>query len=108
VLHAWAELSRNGPPGELTTIGRLLQLPPLEEIPEPVRGKSFAIVEVVNCGDPADPRPERAALASAGGEFALYGSRARTPLRAEAEPRSGRHLSVEPPGPAGGGRLTNP
>jgi len=54
VLHAWAELTREGPPDELTTIGRLLQLPPLEEIPEPVRGKSFAIVEVIHCGDPAE------------------------------------------------------
>jgi FAD binding domain len=53
VLHAWAELCRNELPEELTTVGRLLQLPPLEEIPEPVRGKSFAIVEVIHCGDPA-------------------------------------------------------
>ena len=46
------------PPGRvpdgLTTIGRLLQLPPLPEIPEPLRGKSFAIVEVIHCGDPAE------------------------------------------------------
>ena len=53
VLHAWAELTRGGLPDELTTIGRLLQLPPLPDIPEPVRGKSFAIVEVISTGDPA-------------------------------------------------------
>lgn len=52
VLHAWAELTRRDLPEELTTIGRLLQLPPLEEIPEPVRGKSFAIVEAIHCGEP--------------------------------------------------------
>jgi len=54
VLHAWAELCRDELPEELTTVGRLLQLPPLEEIPEPMRGKSFAIVEVIHCGDPAE------------------------------------------------------
>jgi FAD/FMN-containing dehydrogenase len=51
VLGAWAELTRTGLPDELTTIGRLLQLPPLPDIPEPVRGKSFAIVEVIYAGD---------------------------------------------------------
>ena len=54
VLHAWSELTRGGPPDELTTVGRLLQLPPLPDIPEPVRGKSFAIVEVIHSGDPAE------------------------------------------------------
>jgi FAD/FMN-containing dehydrogenase len=54
VMHVWAELSRGDLPDELTTIGRLLQLPPLPEIPEPVRGKSFAIVEVIHCGDSAE------------------------------------------------------
>jgi FAD/FMN-containing dehydrogenase len=53
VLHAWAELTRGGLPEELTTIGRVLQLPPLEEIPEPVRGKSFVVVEAIDCGEPA-------------------------------------------------------
>jgi hypothetical protein len=54
VLHAWGELVRAGLPDELTTVGRLLQLPPIPEIPEPIRGKSFAIVEVVHCGEPAE------------------------------------------------------
>lgn len=53
VLRAWAELSRGDLPDELTTIGRLLQLPPLPEIPEPLRGKSFAVVEVIHCGERA-------------------------------------------------------
>jgi hypothetical protein len=37
-----------GLPDELTTIDRLLRLPPLPEIPEPVRGKSFVIVEAIH------------------------------------------------------------
>ena len=34
VLHTWAGLTREGLPDELTTIGRLLQLPPIPAIPE--------------------------------------------------------------------------
>ena len=54
VLHAWRELTHSDAlPDELTTVGRLLQLPPIPEIPEPVRGKSFVIVEALHVGDPA-------------------------------------------------------
>jgi FAD/FMN-containing dehydrogenase len=53
VLHAWTELTRSDPPDELTTIGRFLNLPPIPEIPEPVRGKSFVVVEAVHAGDQA-------------------------------------------------------
>ena len=53
VLHAWGELTRGGPPDELTTVGRFLNVPPIPEIPEPVRGKSFVIVEAYHLGDPA-------------------------------------------------------
>jgi FAD/FMN-containing dehydrogenase len=52
VLHAWRELTQGDPPDELTTVGRILHLPPIEEIPEPVRGKSFAVVEAYHLGDP--------------------------------------------------------
>jgi hypothetical protein len=53
VLHAWRELTQSDLPDELTTVGRFLNLPPLADIPEPVRGKSFAIVEAYHLGDPA-------------------------------------------------------
>ncbi len=52
VLHAWAELSRNQPPDELTTVGRYLRLPPLPDIPEALRGKSFVVVEAIHLGEP--------------------------------------------------------
>jgi FAD binding domain len=52
VLHTWAELTRGELPDELTTVGRFLNLPPIPEIPEPVRGKSFVIVEAYHVGDP--------------------------------------------------------
>jgi FAD binding domain/Berberine and berberine like len=54
VLHAWRELTHtDGLPDELSTVGRFLNLPPVPELPEPVRGKSFAIVEAYHLGDPA-------------------------------------------------------
>ena len=55
VLHAWRELTHSAVlPDELTTVGRLLRLPPIPDIPEEVRGKSFVIVEAYHVGDPAD------------------------------------------------------
>ncbi|MGN6871548.1 MAG: FAD-binding oxidoreductase [Solirubrobacteraceae bacterium] len=54
VLHRWRELTQSNPPDELTTIGRYLQMPQLPEIPEPLRGRSFVVVEVFHLGDPAE------------------------------------------------------
>ena len=54
MLHAWGELTRGGLPDELTTVGRFLKLPPIPQIPEQIRGKSFVIVEVYHIGDPAE------------------------------------------------------
>jgi hypothetical protein len=54
VLGAWRELTHSDlMPDELTTVGRFLRLPPIPEIPEQVRGKSFVIVEAYHIGDPA-------------------------------------------------------
>ena len=53
VLQAWRELAPQMPEA-MTTVGRLLMLPPLEEIPEPVRGRSFVIVEAIYLGDEAE------------------------------------------------------
>jgi UDP-N-acetylenolpyruvoylglucosamine reductase len=54
VLQAWRELTESDQvPDELTTVGRFLQLPPIPDIPEEVRGKSFVIVEAIHVGEPA-------------------------------------------------------
>src|SRR4051794_28590199 len=50
ILRAWREWT-NDLPDEMTSVGRILQLPPIEAIPEPVRGKSFVIVEAIYSGD---------------------------------------------------------
>ena len=49
---AWTE----GLPDETTSVGRILQLPPLDEIPEPIRGKSFVVVEVIHSGSESEGR----------------------------------------------------
>ena len=53
VLRAWREWT-DTVPDEMTSVGRLLQFPPIPDIPEPVRGKSFAVVQTIYCGDAAD------------------------------------------------------
>ena len=53
VLHGWNEWT-NGVPEEMTSVGRLLNFPPIPEIPEPFRGKSFTVLEAIYCGNPAD------------------------------------------------------
>jgi FAD/FMN-containing dehydrogenase len=55
VLNAWREWIRDVPE-EMTSVGRLLQLPPLAEIPEPLRGNSFVVVETIFVGDEAEGR----------------------------------------------------
>jgi len=52
ILHAWGDLTRHELPDELTTVGRYLRLPALEEIPEPMRGKAFVVVEAIHLGEP--------------------------------------------------------
>ena len=53
VLHTWAQWIESVPE-ELTSVGRLLQFPPLDLIPEPFRGRSFALVEAAYMGSEAD------------------------------------------------------
>jgi FAD binding domain-containing protein/berberine-like enzyme len=55
ILSEWRAWT-DGLPDESTSVGRILQLPPIDEIPEPVRGKSFAVVEFIHCGDEAEGR----------------------------------------------------
>ena len=53
VLNAYREWSRTVP-DELTSVGRLLQFPPLPQIPEPFRGKSLVVVECAYIGSETD------------------------------------------------------
>jgi len=50
VLHTWREWT-DTVPDEVTSLGRILRLPPLPEVPERLRGRSFAMVEAAYLGD---------------------------------------------------------
>jgi hypothetical protein len=66
VLCGWMELTQGEVPEELTTVGRLVSLPPIPQIPEELRGRSFAVVEVIHAGDPASADPLLAPLRALG------------------------------------------
>ena len=46
VLHAWRRWVEEVP-DEVTSVGRFLQFPPIPDIPAPLRGESFAVIEAV-------------------------------------------------------------
>jgi hypothetical protein len=49
VLHAWREWV-SGLPNEMGTWARILQVPPLPDVPEPVRGRQLVVVEAAYLG----------------------------------------------------------
>ena len=55
VLHAWREWLPTTP-DELTSVGRIMQFPPFPEVPEPLRGNAFTLVEAVYLGSERDGR----------------------------------------------------
>lgn len=99
VLHAWRELTQSEElPDELTTVGRFLRLPPIPEIPEPLRGKSFVIVEAYHIGDPAQADELLAPLRALG---PVNDTIATVPMPA----LSHLHMDPEQPVPAAGDGL---
>jgi FAD/FMN-containing dehydrogenase len=50
VLHAWRAWTGTVP-DEVTSLSRILRLPPLPEVPEPLRGRAFTLVEAACLGD---------------------------------------------------------
>ncbi|HEY2638017.1 MAG TPA: FAD-binding oxidoreductase, partial [Solirubrobacteraceae bacterium] len=53
VLTAWARWTKEMP-NEMTSVGRMLQFPPIPDLPEFLSGKSFAVIETIYCGDPVE------------------------------------------------------
>lgn len=53
VLLAWSQWVEDVP-DELTSVGRLLRLPPIPEIPKPLRGGSYVALEAAFLGSEAD------------------------------------------------------
>jgi FAD/FMN-containing dehydrogenase len=52
VLNAWRTWV-DTVPESMTSVGRILQFPPIPEIPEPLRGNAFVLVEAFHVGDEA-------------------------------------------------------
>jgi len=50
VLDTWREWTATVP-DEVTSLGHILRLPPLPELPEPLRGRAFAVIEAACLGD---------------------------------------------------------
>ena len=73
VLHAWHEYVSAGLPDELTTVGRVVQIPPLPELPELIRGKSFAILQAAYLGSETDGAELIRPLAELGPEMNTFG-----------------------------------
>jgi FAD/FMN-containing dehydrogenase len=55
VLAAWRDWTETTP-DEITSVGRVFQFPPVEFIPEPLRGRNLVVVEVAYMGDEASGR----------------------------------------------------
>jgi FAD/FMN-containing dehydrogenase len=50
VLDAWRAWT-DTVPDEVTSVGRIVRIPPLPEVPEPMRGRAFVMVEAAYLGD---------------------------------------------------------
>jgi FAD/FMN-containing dehydrogenase len=50
VLSRWSEWTREAPE-EVTSVGRILQLPPIDAVPAPLRGRNIVAVEATYLGD---------------------------------------------------------
>jgi len=92
VLHAWREWTANLP-DEMTSLGRLLNFPPFEEVPEPFRGRSFVVVEAAWLGDEASGSEQLAPLRELAPQTDTFGTIRPTGLAA---------LHMDPPEPVPG------
>lgn len=55
VLGAWGDWTKDAPE-EVTSVGRMLQIPPIPEMPEPLRGRQVVAVEAAFLGTEEDGR----------------------------------------------------
>jgi FAD binding domain/Berberine and berberine like len=92
VLEAWGAWTARVPE-EMSSLGRLLNLPPLEQIPEPLRGRSFVVVEAAWVGDEASGSEQLAPLRELAPEMDTFAMIAPPGLAA---------LHMDPPEPVPG------
>jgi FAD binding domain/Berberine and berberine like len=95
VLHAWREYI-DAIDENTTTYVRYLNVPPLPDIPEPIRGGSFINVEVVHLGSEEAGRAVSEPIRALGGAMEMGGMM-------DAEGLNHFHMDPEEPVPAIGG-----
>ena len=71
VLHRWREWTETAPE-EATTSARIMQMPPMEELPEFLRGRSFVTIDGAVIGDRAHGAEVIAALRELGPEIDTF------------------------------------
>jgi FAD/FMN-containing dehydrogenase len=89
VLRAWREWTREAPE-EITTAARILQIPPLPEIPEAVRGRALVVIDGAYLGDEAGGADVLAPLRALGPEIDTF---------AMIPPAELLHIHMDPPTP---------
>jgi hypothetical protein len=94
VLKAYVEWCRTAPDA-ISTSARLLQVPPLPDIPEPVRGRQFVAIDGAYLGDPESGAAALAALHALEPEIDMF-----APIPAAA--LSHIHMDPEQPVPGHG------
>jgi FAD/FMN-containing dehydrogenase len=92
VLHAWREWVETVPE-EVTSLGRVLHLPPIPDIPEPLRGNSFVVVEAAFTGPESEGAALVATLRELGPAMDTF---------AAVPPTALPHLHMDPPKPVPG------
>jgi hypothetical protein len=92
VLHAWREWTETVP-HTVTSVGRILHFPPIPDIPEPMRGNSFVLVEAVYPGSESEGAALVAPLRGLGPAIDTF---------AAVPPTALQHLHMDPPKPVPG------
>jgi hypothetical protein len=92
VLHAWREWTQNLP-DTVTSVGRILHFPTIPDVPEPLCGGSFAVVEAVFTGSESEGAVLVAPLRRLDPVIDTFAAVAPTALQ---------HLHMDPPKPVPG------
>ncbi len=92
VLEAWRCWTGSAP-DEVTSIGRMIQVPPLPEMPDFLRGRSFAVIEATFIGSEEQAAELLAPLRELGPEMDTFST---------VEPQHLLALHMDPPGPVPG------
>jgi hypothetical protein len=90
VMHAWHELVSAGIPEEITTVARVYNFPPIPELPELIRGKSFTVVQAAYLGSERDGSELLRPIAELGPDMNTFGM---------VEPAALGHLAMDPEDP---------